>query len=1050
MATLQNGTRIGDRYIVEGELGRGASAVVFLANDLQHDRQVAVKCLHKELSYALGAQRFLREIRITAKMQHPHILPIHDSGEWNNTLYYVMPKVDGESLRAKLQRERELSVEETVRIASEVADGLEYAHAQGVVHRDIKPENILLSGEHALIADFGIARGNTTLGTDTLTSAGMVLGTAAYMSPEQASGDLNLDARSDIYSLACVVYEMLAGVPPFVGASDRAVMSQRLIAPPPPISSHRPDVPPHIVATLEKALAGSPAARFRSMREFSLALQGKIKSGKVASVRAAQRRTRVALAAAALLAVVVLAGTLMSASTRASLFPAFASTDTTLYVVVPFSDKTHNTSSAAQDAAAHLYSALQQWKELKLIPDSRVSELLGPLGTKITLADALKIGRSVGAGRVIWGSLGAGSEPTQASLYDTRSGELITEDALRLAENSNDTPVAYASLTTSLLGGRNRPEAARGGEFGTRNFQAWREYNAGHAELANWNLQAAEKHFVAAAEIDPDYAQAQLWQTVIRGWRVPFNSDQIAIAINRAAARSSTLSTREKLLTQALLARTHDDVAGACEGYRTLIRRDSADFIGWYGLADCLAKDQEVLADSHSPSGWRFRSSYREARQAYLHATEIEPRLFSVLPFDNLLKIAPVSSGVMRRGLSREKNPRWFMAYPSLNSDTIGFVPYPLNEAQRAVTSATLASATEAMRRNRDSLVIFALHWTQRFPNSSEAYQYLAHVQEARGEIAIDRQEKPSALNAIRRAISFATDDAEKNALKVREVTLLVKNYDFGAAQKLGDSLLRSSDSATRISGKLAGVAALTGHIFQSAGYVSSLALLQPSGRTFSEEALQPARAPAAKLFVFAALGACSDSMDVWARDIDRVLDSYTLAPDRVALRGELTARAWTLAVPCRGAATALRIKSSREPLTQVQQQLARGNVRAVRAHVDSLARQRETMRPGDITIDQTFQEAWLLLAIGDTTGAIRHLDLSLGALPTLSRDLVTQVAQTGGLLRAMMLRADLAASRKDTRTAALWAARVATLWKNADPVLHPQLQRMQLLARGN
>src|SRR5436309_3375401 len=218
---------LADRYAVERELGRGGMATVFLAEDLKHRRPVAIKVLHPELAAAVGAERFLREIEIAARLQHPHILPLYDSGAAGSLLYYVMPYVEGESLRDRLNREKQLGLEDAVRITTEVAGALAYAHSHGVVHRDIKPENILLSGGTAVVADFGIARALSVAGeSQPLTQTGTVVGTPAYMSPEQATGSDQVGGRSDQYSLACVLYEMLVGEPPFTGATPQAVMAR--------------------------------------------------------------------------------------------------------------------------------------------------------------------------------------------------------------------------------------------------------------------------------------------------------------------------------------------------------------------------------------------------------------------------------------------------------------------------------------------------------------------------------------------------------------------------------------------------------------------------------------------------------------------------------------------------------------------------------------------------------------------------------------------------------------------------------------------------------
>jgi eukaryotic-like serine/threonine-protein kinase len=260
------------RYLIERQLGSGGMATVFLARDLKHRRQVAVKVLKPELAASLGAERFLREIDTTANLRHPHILPLYDSGEVRGALYYVMPYVEGESLRDRLAREGQLPLDDALRIAREVAGALSYAHARGIVHRDIKPENILLESGHAVVTDFGIARAVREAGTESLTGAGVSLGTPAYMSPEQAAGEREIDGRTDLYSLGCVLYEMLAGQPPFTGITASSVIRQHMVTPPRPIGSIRPVVPTTVAEALERALAKNPADRFAFVSQFSDAL----------------------------------------------------------------------------------------------------------------------------------------------------------------------------------------------------------------------------------------------------------------------------------------------------------------------------------------------------------------------------------------------------------------------------------------------------------------------------------------------------------------------------------------------------------------------------------------------------------------------------------------------------------------------------------------------------------------------------------------------------------------------------------------------------------
>ena len=264
---------LAERYRLDRELGAGGMATVYLAQDLKHRRQVAIKVLKPELAAGLGPGRFLREIETTAHLRHPHILPLYDSGEADGFLFYVMPFVEGQSLRERLRREKQLPLDEALRITREVADALSYAHGRGVVHRDIKPENILLEGDHAVVADFGIARAISAAGGEELTQTGMVLGTPTYMSPEQMAGSGDVDGRSDLYALACVLYEMLAGQPPFTGATAAAVMSRHLLDPVPPLTSARRDCPVWIAHAVLRALAKRPADRFEAAAAFVAALE---------------------------------------------------------------------------------------------------------------------------------------------------------------------------------------------------------------------------------------------------------------------------------------------------------------------------------------------------------------------------------------------------------------------------------------------------------------------------------------------------------------------------------------------------------------------------------------------------------------------------------------------------------------------------------------------------------------------------------------------------------------------------------------------------------
>ena len=267
------GASLADRYRIERELGQGGMATVYLAHDLRHDRQVALKVLRPELAATLGPERFVNEIHIAARLTHPHILPVHDSGEAAGFLFYVMPYIDGETLRERLTRQGVLPVAEAARLLRDVADALAAAHAMGVVHRDIKPDNILLTGRHALVADFGVSKAvSEATGRQHVTTVGTALGTPQYMAPEQAAADVNIDHRADIYALGILAYELLTGHPPF-GGSPQQILAAQVMTAPVPVTQVRPDLPPALGELVMRCLAKLPAERWQSASDVARTLE---------------------------------------------------------------------------------------------------------------------------------------------------------------------------------------------------------------------------------------------------------------------------------------------------------------------------------------------------------------------------------------------------------------------------------------------------------------------------------------------------------------------------------------------------------------------------------------------------------------------------------------------------------------------------------------------------------------------------------------------------------------------------------------------------------
>ena len=420
------------RYRIERELGAGGMATVYLAEDLKHRRKVAIKVLRPELGAVLGAERFLREIETTANLRHPHILPLYDSGNADGFLYYVMPLVEGESLRDRLVRERQLPIADALRIAREVADALSYAHARGVVHRDIKPENILLEGEHAVVADFGIARAFSAAGGERITQTGLSVGTPLYMSPEQSMGDTEVDGRSDLYSLACVLYEMLGGQAPFTGPTVESIVRQRLVADAPPITNLRPAVPAVVADALQRALARNPADRFNPVAQFSAAIES-TPTPAVARSRGAGEPIGVATPVAPTAPMAgtrgkrwIWAGAALVALVTIALAVAWqrratgASAENASVAVLPFSDMSQERTSEyfGDGIAETLISALSSVQGLDVAARTSAFSFRGKN------VDAREIGRKLGVGAVLEGSVQRAGERLRisAQLVKTSTG----------------------------------------------------------------------------------------------------------------------------------------------------------------------------------------------------------------------------------------------------------------------------------------------------------------------------------------------------------------------------------------------------------------------------------------------------------------------------------------------------------------------------------------------------------------------------------------------------------------------------------------------------
>jgi serine/threonine-protein kinase len=501
---------LADRYRIERELGRGGMATVYLADDLKHGRRVAIKVLRPELAMALGAERFLREIAMTASLRHPHILPLYDSGEAAGFLYYVMPLVEGESLRDRLTRQKQLPIDEALTIAREVADALGYAHQRGVTHRDIKPENILIEGGHAVVADFGIAR-VVGPGVERLTETGLSIGTPLYMSPEQVAADPDLDGRSDLYSLGCVLYEMLGGQPPFTGPTAEAVTRQHMLVEAAPITNLRPTVPPEVAGALARSLAKNPADRFNPVAQFADALRPGSGVARAPSVPAAaaaagaRKRRWIGIAALGITAMVA-AVLIFWRHGSAAGPPGSASV-----AVLPFVDLSPDRSSAylGDGISETLINALAN------VPGLSVAARTSAFAFRDKREDVREIGRQLGVATVLEGSVQRSGDRLRVTAQLIKTGDglhLWSENFDRGAGDIFAVQDEVARAVANALQLRLVTTTDSGhAPGGTRDPAAYDAYLLGRY---HWNRRTTEGMIDAAAAfkralaIDSSYAQA--------------------------------------------------------------------------------------------------------------------------------------------------------------------------------------------------------------------------------------------------------------------------------------------------------------------------------------------------------------------------------------------------------------------------------------------------------------------------------------------------------------------------------------------------------------
>jgi tetratricopeptide (TPR) repeat protein len=867
---------LASRYEIERELGEGGMAVVYLARDLKHDRLVALKILRPDVAVGLGVERFVREIRVVAQLQHPHILPLFDSGEAEGIPYYVTPYIEGESLQDRLSRERQLPVPEALAIARQVAGALAYAHSRGIVHRDVKPANILLEGGEAIVADFGIALALSAARTGRrMTESGLALGTPAYMSPEQAAGGEAVDHRSDLYSLGCVLYEMLAGAPPFPVPTPQAVVASHLHDTPPRLSTLRSGLPAMLEGTVDRALAKAPADRFDTATAFVEALD------RAAPARAPQARA--------------------------------------------------------------------WWRRPRVV----VAAVVAALG----LAVAARF--------------------------------LVGRDA----------------------------------------------FLRGQEAFARWDLTRAQRQFRRAIAAQATNAEAYLWlaQSEVLDGAPP--------AVWGASARSAAAlarrlpTARDSALALGLLFLADSQYPQACAQYERARARDTLEVLAWFGLGECRRLDRVVVRDGRSPTGWRFRSSYQGAVEAYQRALEIAPTLnfaFGPAAYERLATLLVAEPIWARAGVAPPPDTGLFLAWPALDHDTLLLLPH------RAAELATAAPASHGAAVAKGQVLLRALvtRWVEATPQSAQAHAALARVLELRGQLA-DTVGRRSALSEILEARRLEENPALALRDAMTEMRLDIKLLRFGRARVLADSVLAANpDPDSSAAWYLSSAAALVGLAHRSA---------QLLARTASDTSFQtpvaaprgvplPATTAALRLLAYASLGAPAESLPALRQQLATALHRFVVQTEQIAtLQHQLRAISDLVGFPAGGVTPDAR-PAGPDFESVVEWQLARGDTGAARARLVQARRDvAAAFGPASLLPAHVYLQAWLSVAVRDTADAEWLLDLSLNNLAAAPTMLIGEVPQAAALVRAMALRARLASRRGAAAAARRWAARVVTLWSGSD-----------------
>jgi len=989
---------------------------VYLARDLQDDSRVALKLLHQEFAGSKAAERFALETRLLREFEHGAILPVRDAGEWKGRPFYVMPFVDGESLQARIKRERRLPFDEVVRIGKRLCDALAYAHERKVVHRDVKPANVMLAGDAVYLTDFGIAKALEPVEGAPHSTTGVARGTRAYMSPEQVTADRDLDHRSDIFSLGCVLYEMIAGVRPFYSADEARELMRRLMEAPDPLKRHRDGVPVALERVVMKALAREPADRWQGVGEMGegLGREGKLGVRPRPTLKGAMPWLAAGAVVLFLVSPYLRRGT-MPSSAAAALGPG---SDRVTLFVEPLRE-------IATDAETRV---VVQRIEREML---RLKVRWSDVDVRLTPGPASGATSSEAVVRIRWHAEVAGDSAV-LKLFGAKLDPREPTPSASITFGRDESPnVSMAFM--QLLRPAPLLHRTRWQDSSTVSLLAWRQFADGHALLTSGRFERSDSLLTEAVRRDPAYLEAWRFLALARMWRVSGGSDAATEAATRLVAAQQMAPGRVAPLDSAilLLARSrYADVRARLRGFEA-VASDSA-------LLELLAGHAHAWDAAITRVGGRrtFAGSYWSAAQAFERALLVGDRATTSAAFSSLRRVWFVENTRVRVGRMAIGSEQ-FAAYPSWEGDSIAFWPMTFERMATGPSDPELDRRNRAVRYGTERLRLAAETWSSRFAQDPRAWEALSLAAEASGALGEGPAHRVGALQALERARTLEVDPERNLALAVANVRLLLKTSQWALARSLSDSLLDAGTSEVADSpARLAPIAALVGRVDQAIEYfVRSEGALSLAQGNEAKVVVPPAlRRDASEAFVIAATGTCDERLPGLFARIDSVIMRVVSPAEQPAARSQLVDWSASLAVPCTNAESVRKIATTGDYLIEAQKKLLAGDKRGVVDVLSRVARRRRLGRPGDIALDVAYQEAWLMLAIGDSSSSAERLEGILQSLPLAGPSLTSELSQSAALRRILQTAGGLARARADTTAARRWSAVLDTLSGPREP----------------